>query len=283
MPDTTTRPWLCPRDETCPSSTHDSHGAHRMGCDSGAAREARRLYLKRWKNGRQPSAFTDPVGVRRRIEACYLAGWSGPQLAAATGLDPRSINFIRRGDRNERILVETYRRIAPILERLAMATPPAHMHRQRTINWARREGFRPLLAWDDIDDPNETPTGEQRTVDTIRTLTARGFTQAQIAERLGLSVTTVRKRLGPVSAVPVELDEHRLAEATAGRCRFDELSDVEQNVVVERLWARFLPTCAIAGKPSNEVAARLGVDRVVVERIHHRLRTRAYRAEREAS
>lgn len=274
MPDTTTRPWLCPQTD-CPANTHDSHGAHRMGCDSGAAREARRLYLKRWKQGRNAPAFVDPLGVRRRIEACHFMGWSGPEIAERIGLDQRHIGFIRRRARNHQMLVATRTRVVPLLEALAMRRAPESFSALKTRNWARRQGFRPLLAWDDIDDPAEQAPPAPDLADQIAELAARGLNQTQVAKKLDVGEKIVRNRW---PAAPTVVDPAVVDAVRAGRRVFADCREDEQDFIVATLWRE--RQARGESRPGNEVAALLGTDLAHVERVRQRTTKRRQREER---
>jgi len=196
------RPWHCPQDDTCPAGSHDTYSAHRYGCRSGKAREGHRLYKKRLREGRNQPRLVDSTGIARRIEACHLMGWSGVQIGQQLGVTGWAINRLRRRIR-PKVTTSGHARMAPVLERLALSNPPVSSQSTRIRNWARREKFVPLLAWDDIDDPHAHPSGVARPIGTRRRdaelhgriveHTRAGRTAEQIAEALGITERTVTR------------------------------------------------------------------------------------------
>lgn len=183
-------------------------------------------------------------GVRRRIEALMAIGWSQSALAAHVG--HRQV-VITQWLRNEFVQRSTHIRVAEVYERLSVMTPPTDTKSQRmsvnrTLALARRRGYAPPLAWDDIDNdhgPAET-TGEdvvddvavalaisgQRVTLTVRErhivvreLNARGMNDGRIAEHTGVDVRTIgrdRKLLGIEPAEP-EYKIHLISHAEAAR------------------------------------------------------------------
>lgn len=313
MPDTTTRPWHCPRDETCPAPSHDTYSGYNYGCRSGAARIARSQYLLDRKAG--VSRVVDPIGIIRRIEACHWSGHTGPTIGRALGVDHRLVNRVVRG-RKAFMWATTAARWAPVLEELAM-TPAGNRPFDRKIrSWARNKGYLPLLAWDDIDDPHEQPrAGEEAPAspvtaviaeqilelatrrkptweiaakldlakdDVEASLTARftadlaaGLSGRRIAAKYSVSVGLVNRLTQAVRTAPVELDEHLFDAVLAGRRALAECSDAEQDHVVERLWREY--TAQGYEKPGIEVAARLDADHQLIEKVRSRATTREAR------
>lgn len=257
MPDTMTRPWFCPRDETCPSGTHDTYSGYRRGCRSGAATEGRRLYNKRWREGRNPPRLVSPVGVARRIQACDAVGHTGGELAAALGVTRGRIAELRTS-KYPRMNVALPERIVPILDRLAMRPPPWSPVRLKHLSWARRQGFVPLLAWDDIDDPAEQPPP--------------------------LVEAAPRERPHPMSRklTLVEIDSHLLESVLHPKSatKFADLSVAEQDHILERLWRDAV------GQgyeyPGRRVAEQLEVSYREVETVRSRVTSRRIR-ERKVS
>ena len=247
------RPWLCPRTD-CPASTHDTYPGYRQGCRSGAARVERSRYLEDWKAGATRRVAL--IGISRRIEACHAVGWSGHDIAAVAGCGRQRVSELRRGGQAF-MLASTAAVMAPALERLAMTWPPNTRTHRKICTWARNRGFVPLLAWDDIDDPDEQPPS---------------VVEDDLAHR----------RRSPMSRTPslVEIDEHLLEATLAGRVKLAELSVPEQDHVVERLWRD-----AVAEgyeSPGKRVAERREVEYSEVERVRDRVQARRAR-ERKAS
>jgi predicted transcriptional regulator len=284
---TATRPWLCPIDgdtalypETggrCPvKKSHDTYSARRYGCESGAAVEDYRIYMKRLREGRNQPRLVDPTGVVRRIEACHYMGHTGADIGRALGVSFSAVSKQRRRTR-PLITIGLRDRMIPALDRLAMRQAPRNPEHNKTRNWARRQGFRPLLAWNDIDDPNETPPPPVDPSEQIVELAARGLTQARIAAKLDVSEWSVRQALKDREVV-VELDPHLIDAVLDRRRRFDELSEPEARVVVAKLWDQY--RTAGYDKPGHEIADRLGTDFFTVDRIHDTNRSAAWRNKR---
>jgi hypothetical protein len=93
------------------------------------------------------------VGTHRRIQALCARGWSLSKIAAR--LDMQVGNFWRMLERDQ-VVADTHRRMAVIYEDLWDQEPPHdEWHSKgaytRSLNYAKRKGWLPPLAWDDID------------------------------------------------------------------------------------------------------------------------------------
>ena len=155
---------LCPPDhnhgETLTCTT--SHG-----CTCSDCRTAHREYSY-WRRhmieaGRADvlNSRVDPTGARRRIQALMCLGWSQVQIATHAGTTQTVISAHLY---NRWITRNGHDRIATVYELLSARIPATDttsqrmsVHRTRAL--ARRNGWAPPLAWDDIDDPDEQPTG----------------------------------------------------------------------------------------------------------------------------
>jgi hypothetical protein len=90
-------------------------------------------------------------------------GWTGTDIAAALGWSHR--NHVRRilvgqkGKPCNWIERRTHYAVAEVYERLCMVIPPHKPCRARTRTQAERKGWPPPLAWENIDNPDETPRG----------------------------------------------------------------------------------------------------------------------------
>lgn len=111
--------------------------------------------------GLQPGDIVTRLGLGRRIRALTALGWSLKRLARESGLHPHTLRELRNGepmpvwDRVRQQVLDAY-------DALHMATPTATTKSQqaaitRARNLAARNGWAPPLAWDNIDDPYETP------------------------------------------------------------------------------------------------------------------------------
>ena len=119
------------------------------------------------------------IGIVRRIHALHALGWSGRQIADAAGASINTLRAMQYHD-SERVHRATADRVIAAYESLAMRRPDGgYADRQRTM--ARRKGWAPPLAWDDIDDPDEQPTGHMITA--LSTTVARADTLADLHDR----------------------------------------------------------------------------------------------------
>lgn len=164
---------------------------------------AKAMYDKRrvWDaaNGR---TYTVPsIGARRRIQALLAVGWSRPQVAREAGWESSgALRYVMRSDTMTRA---THDRIAETYERLCMKTPPNEMVARRVKTWARKGGYAPPLAWDNIDDPNERPDLGSLDHDIDRVVVSR-----ILAHDASLARTaTVAERRAVVAAWPGSLAE----------------------------------------------------------------------------
>lgn len=110
---------------------------------------------------RRALKITPEVGTGRRIRALVALGWTYKALARETGVSPTHLSDIARQKPRGRVGGLTATRIRTTYDRLSM-TRPDGPHADRARRTARHLGWPPPLAWDDIDDPDETPTGHQR-------------------------------------------------------------------------------------------------------------------------
>jgi hypothetical protein len=264
MPDTTTRPWLCPQVD-CPAGNHDTVTAYRQGCRSAAAREDRRLYAKRWRQGRHVDRKChDYIGIARRIEAAAYMGWSQRAMEQETGFSARTLWMLTTG-RQKYVTTRSRDRLIPVLERLAL-TPRDD---SRVRGWARRQGFRPLLAWDDIDDPAEQAPPAPDLADQIAELAGRGLNQLQVARKLDLGEKTVRNRWPQVT---VSVDVNIIDAVRTGRRHLSDCSDPEAETVVASVFRDYRDEGW--ERPGVKTAELLDVDYAVVQLIRQRLAKR---------
>lgn len=98
------------------------------------------------------------IGATRRLQALAAIGWPMTRVADETGLHFVTLACVQRGAQN-RIGAQLHRGIVAAYDRLHMTPGPS----VRARNDAHRKGWAPPLAWDDIDDPNEIPTGVEPT------------------------------------------------------------------------------------------------------------------------
>lgn len=139
---------------------HGKVAGYVAGCRESCCRDA----VARYECGRQLDilkghARTVPgVGTARRVQALAALGWSYPELAKRLGLEGKSgREVVRRYARtNGRFLATTAARVDRLYRELCMTPPPQSTPDERyayrrALNAARRHGWVPPLAWDDID------------------------------------------------------------------------------------------------------------------------------------
>lgn len=100
--------------------------------------------------------LVDVTGSRRRIRALQAIGWPTKILTAELGYTHRDALAPLLYDARQCTRTRA-EKIADLYERLCMTPGPSNITRVRAL----RAGYAPPLAWDDIDDPDEEPTGWQ--------------------------------------------------------------------------------------------------------------------------
>lgn len=152
------------------------------------------------------------VGAVRRLQALAYLGWSIPAIVAGAAYhtpnaEPVVGRVRSRGLRQRSTTANAYRLIGAAYDALAMTTGPSDLVR----NDAQRRGWAPPLCWDDdtIDNPSARPHGYRTAAEAkasrhaefteaVSDLTRRGYTAAEIADRLHCaqrSVTRIRAEL----------------------------------------------------------------------------------------
>lgn len=113
----------------------------------------------------------DPARVplfraRRRLQALQCLGWSLAEIGERCGWSSQNLLAIIRDNTwrpRETVSAATFAKIARVYDELSMRVAPNDRYTSNVRNRARRLGYMPPLAWDDIDDPNEQPRGVHRT------------------------------------------------------------------------------------------------------------------------
>lgn len=138
------------------------------------------------------------LGTRRRVQALMACGWSRPLIAEVAGVDRQ---VIERIDTKGSVYARTARAIADAYDTLWSLEPPQRTKWElgaavRTKNTARKRGYAPPLAWDDIDNPTEAPDLGARErgldLDEWLHLVMGGNSPEQAAKRCGTSTTYVQ-------------------------------------------------------------------------------------------
>lgn len=177
---------------------HGTTTGYRRGCREACCRKAmaesvalrrKRLYLARTDTLAVPN-----VGVRRRIQALVALGWSQARISEEAGYNRSHVGLILT--RNGPLRAGTAERIAEVYERLSMTLPPETTTAEkcdatRSRNIARRNGWLPPLAWNNIDDENEHPDGWAYTpanrAEMVRDLVDLGYGINDACARLNVS------------------------------------------------------------------------------------------------
>jgi hypothetical protein len=143
------------------------------------------------------------TGTHRRVQALVARGWSISRIGRELGWDTGNFHAMLH---REHVGATTHRDVATAYERMWNAEPPRSTHREkiaysRSLGFAKRHGWLPPLAWDDIDhDP--TPehdviqqgrvTGEELLED-IAFLLEGGESPEQVAALVGRKPATIAK------------------------------------------------------------------------------------------
>jgi hypothetical protein len=129
-----------------------------------------RRYVKHWRHGYR--ATIPALGLMRRMQALRAIGYTVPQLSEATGLSTVYLYQLSEGRRSERINKRHAQKINEVYRTLCVQ--PCHNKGKslRAKNYAKKRGWFPPMAWDDIDDPQERPSryphGRDRSTETAR-------------------------------------------------------------------------------------------------------------------
>jgi hypothetical protein len=112
-----------------------------------AARDRRRAIVYGTHRG-----HVDATGTIRRLRALAAIGHSARQVAHELSVDPSWIRALYRGEHTH-VHADTAERFSALYERLQGTPGPSQAARRM----ARRRGWSPPLAWDDIDNPAAEP------------------------------------------------------------------------------------------------------------------------------
>ena len=108
--------------------------------------------------GKPTAGQVGATGARRRLQGLAVQGWDLGRLAVVTGINESTLAAIRGGV-TERVNVRMHDAIEDAVKSIGMRVGESVQSRQN----ADRKGWAGLLAWDDIDDPDESSTGRPDT------------------------------------------------------------------------------------------------------------------------
>jgi len=185
----------------CPKTNHGTYNAYLYGCICPDAREATRLYVKRWRMGTQPPAVVSGIGAQRRLQALVRIGYDCRDLSRRIGRHHGLVSEIVRGA-HARILAETHDRVVRLFDELSM-TPGGS---KRAVTLGEQRGYFPPLCWgEDIDDPAAEPQGvrlvapnRRHYADTAEDhafLRSQGMSDDAIAAHLGIKRDSLMQAL----------------------------------------------------------------------------------------
>lgn len=146
---------------------HGTYAGYTAGCRSECCRAAARLYhkVRTLEAMRGLPRMVSSRGARRRVEALACLGWSSYDVAAELG---NTGEWTRQVLMRDVIFRSTHEAIAAVYDDLSTRTPQGRPQiLARTRNRARRLGYLPPAAWDDIDNDPEPPTGEPVELDEV--------------------------------------------------------------------------------------------------------------------
>lgn len=103
------------------------------------------------------------IGTQRRLRGLSAAGWPLVHIAPRVESHRDHLNWIALAPADVRVSSRIADRVTAVTRDLFPLDPVAHGIEKRVVSWlrgeARRRGWVPLLAWDDIDDPAAKPVG----------------------------------------------------------------------------------------------------------------------------
>lgn len=191
---------------------HGTNKGYLAGCDDTCCKTAhadyrRDLRTRQYLNG--GPLRVNVIGTRRRLCALVALGWTFWDIDAELGKQKTYCHNMLERD-TDWILKSTADAVAEVYERLSMRLPdestgPRRQVASRARNLARRKGWAPPLAWDDIDDPNEEPsdweyvpeapvnTGAKSRADVLAELIGRGCSVTEACRVLKVSRAALQK------------------------------------------------------------------------------------------
>lgn len=113
------------------------------------------------------------LGARRRLQALAAIGWTVEELGARSGVKFTTLAAIQRGS-TQQITAARNATVTALWGDLSATRGPSKEAARRAVT----KGWHPPAAWDDIDDPHETPERACSDPDCTKTAIARGLCHA---------------------------------------------------------------------------------------------------------
>jgi len=141
-------------DVGCNAIKHGDRNAYQVNkCRCESARNEERIYRKRKRENRYTSPLVSSIGSMRRVRALNYMGWPG-YIIAEEALGRRNLRGALISAMGGTVKRYTHDAIAAFYESHCMIMGPSSNARVT----ARKRGYAPPLAWDNIDDPKEKPS-----------------------------------------------------------------------------------------------------------------------------
>jgi hypothetical protein len=141
------------------------------------------------------SRTVTPIGVARRLRALAALGWSARSVADQAGLTRWNVERARVAETRKYAHTEFAARIVAVYDELMMTPAPPSRSATWQLRIAKENAWPPPLAWIDIDNPDEQPTGLR---DPTRTLdrTAERFDTLRDMDAAAVGVSEACRVLG---------------------------------------------------------------------------------------
>lgn len=133
---------------------HGTNRGYNAGCRSDCCRKAHMVWMKRYRmyGG---DGLINATGTHRRIQALVALGHTLYDLSLELGMTTRYAGKILAA---KNVRPVTAAAVDDLYEQLSMTRPEGWVA-ERSRAQAAAKGWAPPLAWDDIDDPSELPSG----------------------------------------------------------------------------------------------------------------------------
>lgn len=169
-------------------------GCRNTCCRRAIARDEKARRLDKLSGGRAVPA----LGAQRRLRALMALGWSTTAIAQHAGLNHRNgvLRIVngQKGKPTTWLEKKTNDWVCAVYDQLSMQIPDG-TYANRTRLYAQRQGWPPPLAYENIDDPQDTPTAWAYTPawrgHTIHDLIDQGANLTTACRSLGLSINSL--------------------------------------------------------------------------------------------